>query len=47
MSQFKKLRDEIIIELNKRIDDANNIDDHEQVYALENFREWLFENYVY
>lgn len=37
----------VIEELNKRIDDAKNLDEHEAVFALENFYEWFFENYVY
>ena len=42
-----KERAKIIDELNERIQDATNLDEHDAVFALENFREWFFEYYVY
>lgn len=37
----------IIEELNKRIDNANNVEEFDVAFALENFLEWYFENYIY
>jgi hypothetical protein len=42
-----KSKDIIIIELQERIRDANNIDNHDEAFALENFYEWFLESFVY
>lgn len=43
----QKEKEKIIEELNKRIDDAKNAEEYDVSFALENFYEWFFENYVY
>jgi hypothetical protein len=37
----------IIEELTERINDARNIDNHDEAFALENFLEWFMESFVY
>lgn len=42
-----KERDKIIEEISRRIENANNIDNYDVEFALENFLDWFNENYVY
>lgn len=42
----KKTRDIIIEELQERIGDANNLDNHDEAFALENFYEWFVERFI-
>ena len=43
----KNYRDKITEELQERIQDARNIDNHDEAFALENFYEWFLESFVY
>lgn len=43
----KRERDLIMQELQKRIQDARNIDSHDEAFAVENFYEWFLEMFVY
>lgn len=34
----------LITELEERVNDANNIENYEAVFALQNFLDWIIEN---
>ena len=42
-----KSRDLILKELQERIQEARNIDNHNEAFALESFYEWFRESFVY
>jgi hypothetical protein len=44
---LNKTKEQIIEELNNRIVNAENIDNYEAKFALENFFEWYKERFVY
>lgn len=44
MKNFKEI---ILEELNERIDKANQLDEYDVAFELENFRDWFYEKFIY